>query len=207
MIRCALYSRVSTKAARGLQNPENQLRPLREFASSQGWTISAELEFVDRESGAKSDRPEFGKMTQAASRKEFDVLLFWSLDRFSREGVLKTLQQLNALTHYGVKYRSLQESFVDTMHPFGDLLTAFVAKIAELERVRIKARIAAGLEKAKADGTVLGRPRVIVNRQRVWDLGDQGMTVRQIAGELSLSHGVAQRILQARSTSAGVRVG
>jgi putative DNA-invertase from lambdoid prophage Rac len=95
-----------------------------------------------------------------------------------------------------LKYRSLQESFIDTTNEFGDLLAAFVAKNAELERKRIHERIRAGLEKARADGVALGRPRVIVNREKVWSLRDQGKSVRHIAGVLRLSHGTVQCIVQ-----------
>ena len=110
--RCALYGRVSTKAEKGLQDPEVQLRPLRKFAASQKWKITAE--FIDHDSGAKADRPEFKRMLAAASKREFDVLLFWSLDRFSREGIVPVLTNLKRLTDYKVKYRSFQEPYIDT---------------------------------------------------------------------------------------------
>ncbi len=64
-------------------------------------------EFVDAVSGARADRPQFQAMLESASRREFDLLLFWSLDRFSREGILETLTSLKRLSDYGVKYRSL----------------------------------------------------------------------------------------------------
>jgi DNA invertase Pin-like site-specific DNA recombinase len=200
MLKCALYGRVSTKLERGRQDPEVQLRQLRKYADTQEWAISAE--YVDRESGAKADRPEYKRMLAAASRREFDVLLFWSLDRFSREGIVPVLMNLKRLTDYGVKYRSFQEPYIDTTHEWGDLIAAFAAKLAELERKRIRERIRAGLEKARADGVALGRPRVIVNRERVWSLRDQGKTVRHIAGVLKLSHGTVQRIVQGRAAHA-----
>ena len=79
---------------KGKQDPEVQLRILREFAASQGWTLVEE--FVDRESGTKADRPEFVRMMESASKHTWDILLFWSLDRFSREGILPTLTTLRA---------------------------------------------------------------------------------------------------------------
>jgi DNA invertase Pin-like site-specific DNA recombinase len=82
----ALYSRVSTRD-KG-QDVENQLRQLRDFCVKQGWAIV--WEFVDRASGKRSDREQFQAMFAAASRREFDCVLFWSLDRFSREGVYET---------------------------------------------------------------------------------------------------------------------
>ena len=98
MTRCALCARVSTREG---QDTENQLHQLRQFAATQGWTITQE--FVDTETGSTADRPQFQAMFKAASRRTFDVLLLWSLDRLSREGVLATLQHLNRLTSYGVR--------------------------------------------------------------------------------------------------------
>jgi DNA invertase Pin-like site-specific DNA recombinase len=195
-LRCVLYARVSTRKERGLQNPENQLRQLREFAESQSWDITSE--YIDHESGSKADRPEFLRMMDAASKRQFDVLLFWSVDRFSREGIIPVLRNLKRLSGYGVKYRSYQEPFIDTMGEFGDLLAAFVAKIAELERKRIRARIHAGLERARAQGKVLGRRRLVVDRSKVWALKDSGKSIREIGEALGLSHGTVQRSLQAR---------
>jgi DNA invertase Pin-like site-specific DNA recombinase len=97
--KIAIYSRVSTKD-KG-QDTENQLHQLRDFCSKQeGWTIVHE--YVDRVSGKHGDREAFQDMFSAASRREFDVVLFWALDRFTREGVYATLQYLQRLTSYGV---------------------------------------------------------------------------------------------------------
>src|SRR5467141_2025449 len=101
-MKIALYARVSTKD-KG-QETENQLVQLREFAAKQGWQIMRE--YVDRETGSKSDRQEFQTMFSDASKRKFELLLFWSLDRLSREGVLETLQHLNRLTSYGVGFKS-----------------------------------------------------------------------------------------------------
>lgn len=90
-MKIALYARVSTKD-KG-QEYENQLRELREFVARKagdGWAL--ESEYVDKASGKSSDRPGFRRLFEDASRKRFDLVLFWSLDRFSREGVLETLQ-------------------------------------------------------------------------------------------------------------------
>jgi len=78
--RVAIYARVSTDK----QDTENQAVQLREFARRQGWQVVRE--YVDYESGAKADRAEFRQMFEDASRRKFDLLLFWALDRLSREG-------------------------------------------------------------------------------------------------------------------------
>jgi DNA invertase Pin-like site-specific DNA recombinase len=93
-VRVALYSRVSTRD-KG-QDAQNQLRHLREFCAKQGYEIVRE--YVDQASGKHSDRDAFRQLFSAAARCDFDMVLFWSLDRFSREGAFETLQHLQRLT-------------------------------------------------------------------------------------------------------------
>src|SRR5262249_10204329 len=152
--RTALYARISTRD-KG-QDVENQLIQLREFAARQGWTIV--YEFVDRETGSTADRREFQSMFRAASQRRFDVLCFWSLDRFSREGVLETLQHLNRLTSYGVNYRSFTEQYFDSCGVFKDAVISILATIAKQERIRISERVRAGMRNARAKGQGIGRP-------------------------------------------------
>ena len=97
-MRVALYARVSSKDKR--QDTENQLVQLRQFAATQGWTVATE--YVDRATGKHSDREQFQRLFQDASQRQFDIVLFWSLDRFSREGVRETLNHLERLASYGV---------------------------------------------------------------------------------------------------------
>src|SRR5450759_398247 len=115
-MRVALYARVST-VDKG-QNAENQLVQLREFCQRQAWTVTHEFE--DQASAKTSKRPQFQALFAAASRCEFDVVLFWSLDRFSREGVLETLQHLQRLNGHGVNWRSYTEQYLDSCGVFRD---------------------------------------------------------------------------------------
>src|SRR3954468_17993548 len=85
-IRVALYARVSK--ADGKMEVENQLHELREFCARSAWTVSHE--YIDKMTGTKSDRPQFTKLFDDASKRKFDLVLFWALDRFSREGTLAT---------------------------------------------------------------------------------------------------------------------
>ena len=78
-------------------------------------------EFHDAKSGKSLDRPGFKRMMEAASRREFDVLVFWDLSRLSRGGVSETLRVLEQVKAWGIAYRSLQESYIDTLGPFGDV--------------------------------------------------------------------------------------
>ncbi len=90
-MKVALYARVSTRD-KGQTN-ENQLRELRAFAERLGYTVYNE--YCDQESGSSAERPNFQQLFLDAHQRRFDVVLFWSLDRFSREGALPTLQYLN----------------------------------------------------------------------------------------------------------------
>src|ERR1035438_2734601 len=190
-MRTALYARVSTRD-KG-QDTENQLSQLREFARTQGWTITGE--YVDRVTGKHSDREQFQKMFQDASQRKFDTVLFWSLDRFSREGVLATLNHLQRLSSHGVGYRSFTEQYLDSCGVFKDAVLSILATIAKQERIRLSERTIAGLEKARREGRVGGRPRLVVNRAKVVQMDADGMTLREIADELGISAASVCRIL------------
>ena len=146
--RAFLYARVSTRD-KG-QDVENQLRQLREFAAHSRWTIVAE--YIEHESGKGSDREQFQAMFDAASKRQFDVVLFWSLDRLSREGVLPTLQHLQRLTTYGIGCRSYTEQYFDSCGIFRDAVIAVIATVAKQERVRISERVRAGLSTPTIEG-------------------------------------------------------
>jgi len=200
-MKCALYARVSTKD-KG-QDHENQLRELREFVSqkkSEGWVL--EGEYVDKASGKDSDRPAFRQLFVDASRKRFDMVLFWSLDRFSREGVLETLQHLQRLSSNGVEWFSYREEYLRSVGVFRDAVLAILAAIAKQERIRLSERVQAGLNRARAQGKTLGRPALVMDRAKVRSLRDAGHSIREIAATLNLSHGTVQRTLAAQPSTA-----
>ena len=190
-IKVGIYSRVSTKD-KG-QDCENQLRQLRAFAETQGYTVIHE--YVDYASGKTSDREAFAEMFAAASRREFDVLLFWSLDRLSREGVLETLQHLQRLTGYGVGYRSFTEQYLDSCGMFRDAVVSILATIGKQERVRLSERTTAGLQRARAKGRIGGRPRAVCDRERVHALRAAGRSLGEIAAEVGVSKATVCRMV------------
>jgi DNA invertase Pin-like site-specific DNA recombinase len=197
-MRIALYARVSTKD-KG-QDHENQLRELREFVSrkaSDGWTLAHE--YVDKATGKSGDRPAFRRLFEDASRREFDLVLFWSLDRFSREGVLETLQHLQRLSSNGVEWFSYREEYLRSIGVFKEAVLAILAAIAKQERIRLSERVQAGLSRARAQGKVLGRPRAVVRLERVLRLKQRGLSIRKIARGTGVSAMTVQRILAANA--------
>src|SRR5580704_3244413 len=191
-LRTALYARVSMKDKR--QDTENQLAQLRQFCESQGWTITRE--YLDRASGKRSDREEFQKLFEDASQRRFDVVLFWSLDRFSREGVRETLNYLERLTGYGVNWRSFTEQYLDSCGIFKDAVLPILAVIAKQERVRLSERTLAGLAKARKLGRVGGRPRLIRRRDQVATLRAAKLSISEISEKLKIPRTSVHRILK-----------
>ena len=189
-MRAAVYLRVSTDK----QETENQAIQLREFAAKQGWQIVRE--YCDYESGSKSDRVEFQRMFDDASRRKFDMVLFWALDRLSREGVLKTLQYLNQLTGYGVGWRSFTQQYLDSTGMFRDAIIGILAALAQQERVQRAERTKAGLARVRAAGKKLGRPARLNGEHHaaVRRLRAAGVSYRTIARRLGISLRSAQRL-------------
>jgi DNA invertase Pin-like site-specific DNA recombinase len=189
----ALYLRVSTDK----QETENQAVQLREFASKQGWRIVRE--YTDYESGSKGDRAQFQQMFEDASRRKFDLVLFWALDRLSREGVLETLQHLNRLTSYGVGFRSYTEQFFDSCGVFKDAIIAIMATLAKQERVKRSERTRAGLARVKAAGKRLGRPTRF-NGQHTLEIAllrSRGLSLRAVGRQLGISDRSVRRLTAA----------
>lgn len=190
-MRVALYARVSKDD--GKQDTENQLHELREFAARSGWNVVTE--YIDKASGKTAERPQFKLMFADASKRKFDLVLFWALDRFSREGTLETLQHLQRLSNWGVGWRSYQEAYFDSCGPFRDVVVSLMATLAKQERLRISERTKAGLQRARRAGKTLGRPRVDVDTAELNRLRDSGLSLRQIASKTSISLSTVVRSL------------
>lgn len=153
-VAVAIYARVST---RDKQETLNQLAQLRKFCRRQGWQVVTP-EYIDHETGSVSTRTNFQKMLLDASQRKFDVLLFWALDRLTREGTLATLQYLERLTAYQVGYKSFTEPYLDSCGTFKDVVISVLATMAKQERLRMGERVRAGLQLARSQGKRLGRP-------------------------------------------------
>jgi DNA invertase Pin-like site-specific DNA recombinase len=191
-MKVALYGRISKDNSK--QDTENQLHELRDFCRRSGWNVAHE--YIDRMSGTTADRPQFEKLFNDASRRKFDLVLFWALDRFTREGTLATLKHLEMLSAYGVAWRSYQEAYLDSCGPLKDVVISLMATLARQERIRISERTIAGLKRARRQGKTLGRPQIVTDRQKVRDLRRSGMSLGAIAQKLSLSKTTVARIVK-----------
>jgi putative DNA-invertase from lambdoid prophage Rac len=182
-MKAAIYARVSTLD----QEPENQLQELRRYVEARGWTA---VEYVDRGvSGAKDRRPALDSMLTDARRRRFDVVVCWRLDRLGRnlKHLITLLEELQAL---GVAFVSLAEG-IDATTPAGKLQMHILGAIAEFERERIRERVLAGLQRARAQGRRLGRPPArppIEGLRRV-----AGLPVPVAAARLGVSRSTVKR--------------
>lgn len=179
-MRAAIYARVSTFD----QEPENQLVELRRYAAARGWDVK---EHVDHGiSGAKERRPALDALLADAKRRRFDVLVVWRLDRLGRNlrHLIVLLEELQAL---GIAFVSLGEG-IDATTPAGKLQMHILGAIAEFEKARIAERVKAGLQRARAQGKRLGRPRKLPSATDV-----PGGSVREAARRWGVSKSTAAR--------------
>ncbi len=187
-MRVALYARVSTSG----QDPEVQLAALRTHAAQRGWEIAAE--FVDRGvSGTKDRRPALDRLMQAAWTGHFQAVLVWRFDRFARS-VKHLVAALETFRSLRVEFVSLQEQ-LDTATPLGQAMFTIIGAMAQLERDIIRERVKAGLERAKARGIRLGRPRVPVVAEDLVALRARGLSVGAMARRLRCSRSTVRRYL------------
>ncbi len=192
MKRVAIYARVSTNG----QTVTNQLRELRQVAKRQGWKVVGE--FIDRGvSGAKgrAQRPQFDKLCKAATRREIDLIMSWSVDRLGRS--LQHLVTFLGEIHAKGVDLYLHQQGVDTSTPAGKALFQMCGVFAEFERSMIQERVKAGLARARAQGKKLGRPRVPASVERkVHAARTKGMGIKAIARKLGIGTGTVQRIVK-----------
>ena len=188
--RAAVYVRVS----RDRQTVENQIAALSKVAEVRGWKIVET--FADAGiSGAKGrkDRPALDEMLKQVQRGKFDVVMAWAIDRIGRSLVdlLNTIESLKAC---GVDLY-LDQQAIDTTTPSGELMLQMTGAFAEFERAMIQARIHAGLKRAVANGTMLGRPlnnpaAIEIARRALKD----GLGINRVAKLVGLSNGKVQKI-------------
>ena len=185
--RVALYARVSTCNG---QDPEMQLRELREYAARRGGEIAGE--YTDHGvSGSKDSRPELNQLMADAHQRRFDAVLVWKIDRFGRS--LKHLvNALADLCAYGVAFVSFRDN-LDLSTPSGRLMFQIIGAMVEFERSLIQERVKAGLRNARAKGKKFGRPRAQVDADRVAELRRDGLSWSQVCRTLNVSKGSAQR--------------
>ena len=193
-MRIGIYSRISKDSS----DNTNQLIILREYCKKMDYTVYKE--YVDIVSGAKENRPQFQEMMKDASKRKFDMVLFFALDRLTREGTRKTIQYLQLLDDYNVSYKSYTEQYIDSSGIFKDVLIALLSTLAQQERVRISERVKAGLERSKRMGRVGGRPNLDGDKiRKINKMKSDGMSIVAISKKLKISRKTIYQYLEKSS--------
>jgi len=188
MNRIALYLRVSTNE----QSCDLQRKELTAYCEARGWTEVTIYEDHGK-TGTNGDRPALKRMIEDAKQRKFDILAIWKLDRLFRS--LKHLvTTLSLLEEIGVQFISLKDN-LDLTTSSGVLMMHMIGAFSQFEASLIKARVIAGLENAKANGKVLGRPKRL-DSDRIAMLRDQGMSLSQIAAELKCTKSAVSKTLK-----------
>jgi len=186
--RAALYARVSTKD----QRAELQVEELRRLAEQRGWRLVQE--YVDHGvSGSKDQRPQLDALMADARGGKLDVIAVWRFDRFARSTrhLVTALEEFRALN---VDFVSAREA-IDTSTPMGRMVFTMIAAVAEMERELIRERVQAGVDRARAQGKTLGRPRRELDLRAAKILLDQGHSQRAVADMLGVPRGTLRRRL------------
>jgi DNA invertase Pin-like site-specific DNA recombinase len=177
--RVAIYARVSTDE--GKQTPENQLRQLRAYSKSRGFTIVEE--FIDHATGRTEDRTHYKQMLDAVRKRLVDVVLVWRYDRFARS-TKALINALNEFKSLGVDFISYQEN-IDTTTPQGEMVFTIMASLAQFESALIGERTKAGMQRARAQGRHIARPAISSALQKkIQTLAKQKVPIKKIARDL-----------------------
>ena len=191
--RVAIYARVSTAS----QTVENQFQELREVAQRNGWTVVAELSDSGI-SGAKGrdQRPAFDQLLKRATRREFDLIMVWAIDRLGRS-IQHLVGFMNDIQAMGVDLYVHQQA-IDTTTPSGRMIFGIFSALGEYERELIRERIMAGQKRARAQGVKIGRPSKMNDavRTSVKLLRDGGMGIKEISKRLEIGVGSVYSALQ-----------
>jgi len=188
--RVALYARVST-LDKG-QDPETQLVQLRQYAQARNFEVITE--FIDYASGTTEDRTQYKLMMAAAKKRKIDVVLVWRYDRFARstQALVNALKEFQSL---GIDFISYQEN-IDTTTPTGELIFHVMASLAQFESSLISQRVKAGMARAKAQGKLISRPKLSIQKQQeLFELQKMGLSMNKISKKAKVAYGTVYNYL------------
>lgn len=191
MKRAALYLRVSTRE----QSTAMQRAALEEVAARAGWQIVSVYEDAGI-SGAKGrdQRPEFDRLLKDATRRKFDVVMAWAIDRLGRS-LQHLIACLSDLQGAGIDLYMHQQA-IDTTTDTGRLFFQLLGSFSEFERAMIRSRVQGGIDRAKAAGKRLGRP-ITVDADiaaKIRDSLAEGVSIRQTAALHRVGVSTVQRV-------------
>lgn len=186
-MRVALYIRLSTQF-----DVENQLSDLRLYCLHKSY--ESVVEYIDYQTNNRIERVQFNRMMADVANKSIDLIIFWRLDKLSIDSVAKTLKYLRVIQSYDVNFLSFKEPCINSMNHYKDTMFSIITVIANQEHVRISERTKVGIRKALASGNKVGRRKTsIVIIKKIKDLKKDGISTREAARQLKISHSTARK--------------
>lgn len=195
-MRAAIYLRVSTSN----QSTENQRPAVLRLAEARGLEVVEVYE--EKVSALAKDRPAWSKLKRDAHAGKFGVVIINSLDRLGRS-MSGNIQDLLLLERLGVQVISVREPWLDLGGPTRDLLVAVLSWVAQEEGRQIRARVQAGLDRARREGKQLGRPRKQISLEQALDLRVRGVSLRAAAKQLRCGASTLHRLYAAHDLLGG----
>src|SRR4029078_11316019 len=198
--RASIYARVSTDG----QTTDNQIRELRQVAERNGWEIVQE--FIDQGiSGAKGreKRPAFDALWKGATRREFDIVMVWAVDRLGRS----LTHLVNFLSEIHAKKIDLfiHQQGIDTTTPAGKALFGVLGVFSEFERSMIQERVRSGIKRVRANGQRWGRRTIEetdpASCMKILELRRQGIGMAAIAKLVGMNSRTVWRFLRGGEAS------
>ena len=191
MKRAVLYLRVSKNE----QTIDNQRLELERVAAARGWKIVSV--FKDEGiSGAfgRGVRSQYDAMLKKGVQAQHDVVMAWDVSRLSRSlsDLVQTLEELHAC---GIDLY-LHQQAIDTTTPAGKAMFQMCGVFAEFERGMLSARVKAGLNRAREQGRILGRPVKVADIKKIRQDRENGETIRSISRKHNMSIGKVHKVLK-----------
>jgi len=178
------YIRVSTTE----QNTDRQI-------------IEADKTFIDKVSGANTNRPELIKLKDHA--RAGDIVICHDISRLARN--LKDLKDLiEFFINQGVAVKFLKENMIftaDKQNPMNELMLNMLGAVYQFERDIMKQRQAEGIAQAKLKGVYKGRTTSMRLRSAILDAYKNGTSQRNIAKDLETSLSTVQRVIKAHNVT------
>ena len=195
-LRVAVYCRVSTQG----QELEQQEAVCRRLCDYRGYEVGEV--YAEVVSGAKAKRPEYQRLIADLRALKYDGVVVFRLDRLGRNARELALL-VDELENKGIKVLSVHENF-DTSTALGRAMRELIYVFAQLEREQIGEATKQRLAALKAQGKRLGRkPASAAQVRRVRQLRADGLSLRQIARNSSLSYGTVSNIVKRNGAYAG----
>ena len=186
----AIYCRVSTDDKE--QNTERQLPKCRQYCELHGHKVLYEIHEKHKGDSSPLSRPEFKRI----DLKKVDGIVVFTIDRLTRQHPTKVMNMLNYFKSAGVLIISVTEPIFNMESEFAEPMQYFFGWWNNYFLKKLSQDVKSGLERTRANGTVLGRPKVPANVYQIQRLKKEGKSLRKIAEELNLSLGKVQRCIK-----------